>query len=154
MNISLTGTRYTEKKHDKEVYRTLSGFIKQFKPENMYFGGARGIDTISLLISKAIVTKLNFSTKLIVVFPNTKHQAPMDAAHAAVTYADEIVELENEITKENGYSSYRTRNEYLVDHCELLIGFPHKRHKVRSGTWMCINYAQKIGKEVVIHELD
>lgn len=153
MNISITGTRSAKNKHASKIYETLSGFIEHFKPEKMYFGGALGVDTIALMLSKKITLEVGINTELIVVFPDTKHQAPIDAAHAAVDYADDIIELENKIIRENGYKSYRTRNEYLVDHCDMLIGFP-KDNNPRSGSWMTINIAEKQNKNVVIHKLE
>lgn len=43
------------------------------------------------------------------------------------------------------------RNRDIVDNCDILFATPYNNIQ-RGGTWYTINYARKIGKEVIIFE--
>ena len=47
-------------------------------------------------------------------------------------------------------SSYKTRNYYMVDHAEYLIGVFDNQKKLRSGTAQTVNYALHQGKVITL----
>ena len=58
--------------------------------------------------------------------------------------------VERVIVSEGEYSAQKLqiRNEWLVDHCDQLIGIYNGDKS--GGTFNCIEYAKKIGKKIII----
>ncbi len=47
------------------------------------------------------------------------------------------------------------QNDRLIDHCDLLIAFPHTTKETRrSGTWATVRRARNASKKVIICSLD
>ena len=44
--------------------------------------------------------------------------------------------------------SYRERNQYMVDHADVIVAVYDKDHSIRSGTGMTVNYAKKKGLHI------
>jgi predicted Rossmann fold nucleotide-binding protein DprA/Smf involved in DNA uptake len=109
----------------------------------IYFGGASGSDTEAL--KAALYHRKGSRPRLIVLVPNTLENQPRET-HEWSRKADELIELKRPITPEDGYLSYRKRNELLVDHGDLVIAFFNGDYK--SGTGQAIRYAEKTGKKV------
>jgi hypothetical protein len=49
------------------------------------------------------------------------------------------------------YESYRTRNEMMVAGSDLLVAFLKSEKFYRSGEWMTVNIAKKLGVKVETH---
>lgn len=111
--------------------------------KEIYLGGAGGTDTEALKV--VIYYRRKGSPRLVGVLPDTIEQQPAET-HQWIRKADEVVELKQAITSEDGYASYRKRNEYLVDHGTFLVAFFNGNFK--SGTGQAISYAEKSGKVV------
>jgi len=51
------------------------------------------------------------------------------------------------------WTTYRDRNEYIVNLCEWLLAFPqhgeHDKASLRSGTWQTIRIARRLGKKTL-----
>ena len=106
MNIAISGTRYVVDQDLVEIKNTLRGFIEEFKPQKIFFGGAKGVDTIALIISAAILVDMYKKHKayvkkveLIVVFPDRRECASPEAIERSDEFATSIVELKNKITQ-------------------------------------------------------
>ena len=46
--------------------------------------------------------------------------------------------------------SYLARNRDIVDESKILIATPHTFEETSGGTWYTINYAKKVGRQIVI----
>jgi hypothetical protein len=117
--------------------------------KSIYFGGAAGSDTEAL--KAALYYRKGPGPRLIVIVPDTVDSQPADTRQWTLK-ADEIVELKNPITSEDSYSSYKKRNEHLVDHGTFVVAFFNGNFK--SGTGQAINYAEKCGKTVYKIKVD
>jgi len=109
----------------------------------IYFGGAKGTDNEAL--KAALYHRIGKYPRLTVVLPDTLEHQPVET-HQWTSKADAMIELKQAITSEDGYTSYRKRNEYLVDHGTFLVAFFNGNFK--SGTGQAISYAEKSGKLV------
>ncbi len=50
--------------------------------------------------------------------------------------------------------TYRTRNKHIVTASDILLAFPSgsEKSQPRSGTWMTVRIARKLGKKILIME--
>lgn len=140
---SISGHRSIGPNSKKRVWDAVQMLVDNSTIKSIYFGGARGTDTEAL--KAALYHRKGLFPRLIVVLPNTIEQQPVDT-HQWTLRADELVELKQNITPEDGYLSYRRRNEYLVDRGTFLVAFFNGNFK--SGTGQAISYAEKSGKTV------
>jgi len=106
----------------------------------IYVGGARGGDTIAL--QAAAEFRKGSRPQLVVVCPDTEAAQPFQARQW-FHLADEVIELGNPITREDGFESYRIRNKYLVDHCTTLVAFYNGDKD--TGTGHAVQYAESLG---------
>tara|TARA_Y100000310_G_C20571682_1_gene758371 strand:+ start:196 stop:669 length:474 start_codon:yes stop_codon:yes gene_type:complete len=156
MNVSFSGARkYKTSQNNIDTMQRIAYVVMgDSKVEKIYFGGAEGVDTEMLVRCGKLKNVVPYKKKLIAIVPNTIKDQPEFAQKAIEEYADSVIELKNPITQDDGYKSYRRRNEELVKKCDELYAFPAKKSHNRSGTWMTIRIAQKAGKEVLLHELE
>jgi hypothetical protein len=166
MKIAITGTRGVQIHQIDGVRETLEKTIKANKPHTMYFGGAVGIDTIALVLSASILLDMFNAgcteardTDLIVIFPDEVKDSSGHNVVEAKKFASKVIGLNNEITRKDGWKSYKLRNQYLVDNSDLLIGFPKTERKYENittglGSWGTLAYAKEQKKQTIIHEID
>lgn len=110
----------------------------------VYFGGAIGADTLALVCANRLVGSCR--TKLIVVVPDTVDKQPSQASRF-YKIAHEVIELKNPITGEDGFASYRKRNQYMVDMSTDVVAFFNG--DPRTGTGQTVHYAKQMGKRVL-----
>lgn len=52
-------------------------------------------------------------------------------------------------------AEYMTRNRYIVDGIDILLGYPDTRYeRQRSGTWATIRYARRMGRHRMVVDPD
>jgi predicted Rossmann fold nucleotide-binding protein DprA/Smf involved in DNA uptake len=142
-SAAITGHRAIGPISTRRVWTAATTLLKNLTIDAIYLGGASGVDTEFL---KAILQlRSGVRPKVIVVIPDTVERQPV-STREWTRKADSIIELFEPITEDNRYSSYRKRNEYMVDQSTFLIAFFNGNY--RSGTGSAINYAKKTGKKV------
>lgn len=130
--------------------------LKKDNKYEFYTGGALGVDTIAFEVCQEIKKELEGKTEIRVVlcipFEGFHkvwiNQQAKDRLQSHIDVADDIAIvdlLEEYYTSELMYK-YQKRNEFMVNHCDLLIAV----HDGSSGgTKNCIEYAEKIGKKIL-----
>jgi hypothetical protein len=109
----------------------------------IYFGGARGGDTIAL--QAALYFRQGQRPWLTVVVPDRVEKQPVET-HFWTRKADEVIELRNEITKADYFQSFTIRDRYLVDVATYLVAFFNDNYK--TGTGKTVRMAEKDGLQV------
>ena len=142
-SAAITGHRTLGPKSTKRVWTAAATLLSNLSIDEVYLGGASGVDTEFL--KAALYYRKNFRPRIIVVVPDTVDRQPISTKDWT-RRADEIIELQESITADNRYLSYRKRNEYLVDRGTFVVAFFNGNFK--SGTGQAINYAKKVGKTV------
>ncbi|WP_411091376.1 hypothetical protein [Streptomyces sp. 049-1] len=110
-----------------------------------YIGGARGIDSLSLLWLAG-----NSTSRLTIVVPGTFAQQPAEARQAIERCRDRIEDLVELGAAELRTPAYHARNRYMVDRADMVCGFPLGDADGTSGTWQTINYGAGQGKPRLI----
>lgn len=141
--VTITGTRSTAHRPLDEYQQLFKEYLGPFSGPGIryYVGGASGIDSLSLLW-------LTWETEvaITVVVPARETDQPADARHAIAASRDagrlsEVVELRGEART----PGFHARNRYMVDRCDLVIGFP-RTGRAAGGTHYTLNYAASQGK--------
>jgi predicted Rossmann fold nucleotide-binding protein DprA/Smf involved in DNA uptake len=140
---TITGHRTLGPKSIKRVWTAARTLLGNLSIDEIYIGGASGVDTEFLKAS------LHYRTgnrpKIIVVVPDTIERQPV-STRAWTRQADEVIELREPITADNQYLSYWKRNKYIVDRGTFLVAFFNGNFE--SGTGSTINYAKGCKKKV------
>ncbi|MBT2418045.1 DNA-processing protein DprA [Streptomyces sp. ISL-22] len=143
--VAITGTRSTGHRSLDEYARLFTDYLGPFAQDaHFYIGGAKGIDTLSLLWLAG-----NTTADITVVTPGTVDQQPAEARQAIARTRErikEVVELGAPVLKT---PAYHARNRWMVDRSSMTIGFPHGDDP-SSGTWQTLNYAADQGKPRLI----
>lgn len=147
MKITITGPRRTDGVSESDFNRHFGRYLEPFNhPDSEWFvGGASGLDTIAL---------------------RWLWQNALGAAHIVVPYefrsqpADAQAEIKTALNRRMAFSlvelrhpdyprpaAYHARNHYMVDHSELVIGFPHRSQPSR-GTLATLKYADDQVKDL------
>jgi hypothetical protein len=144
---TITGTRETG-------HRELAWFADLFgaylgpwaTPEaHFYVGGARGVDSLSLLWLAGHST-----SRITIVVPGTVAQQPAEARQAIERCRDRIAEIVELGATELRTPAYHARNRWMVDRTGMTIGFPLAGPEGQSGTWQTLSYAAAQGKPRLI----
>ncbi|MFQ6142641.1 DNA-processing protein DprA [Streptomyces seoulensis] len=147
MAVAISGTRKTGH-HELGWFGDL--FDQYLTPwatpdAHFYIGGARGIDSLSLLWLAG-----NSSSKITIVVPGTLRQQPADARQAIARCRERISLIVELAAEELRTPAFHDRNRYMVDHAQMVIGFPLGDAAEGSGTWQTITYAAERGKPRLI----
>lgn len=142
MNIAVSGIRDLSP-HDLPVIEGVISDIIFERPEELFFGGARGTDTVALASACATLEGLR-PPKLTVVVPRRLKDQPLEAQEWARECADEIIELKS---PRLDTEAYRRRNQALIRRADGLVAFWNGRS---GGTGMTIDLARKTGIPVEI----
>lgn len=143
---AITGHRQVTHKDTLRIFNAMRGLVANTNVDAIYFGGALGADTEALKAALEIRALSGKDTpSLGVVVPDVLESQPL-ATHEWSRKADRIIELQNPLHLK---SSYKTRNQYLVDNCAFLVGF-WRAEDYKSGTYQTLQMASKSGKPVYV----
>ncbi|WP_310726942.1 hypothetical protein [Streptomyces sp. N2A] len=140
LSIAVTGTRST-KHHEITWYSDLfARYIGPFASDDTHFhiGGAKGIDTLSLLWLAG-----QSQSSITIVVPGTVDQQPTEAQEAISRCRERIRDVIELRASELRTPAYYARNRYMVDRSDMVVGFPLGGADSSSGTWQTINHAAK-----------
>jgi hypothetical protein len=144
--VSITGHRNVSVRDVDRIYAAMKVLVNNPTVDAIYVGGALGADTIAL--RAAADYRKGKRPWLTVVVPDKAVNQPQDA-RKHFHLADEVIELGNPITRDDGYESFKVRNVYLVDIASSVVAF--YSGKRASGTGHAIGYAKSRG--VPVHEI-
>ena len=141
MRIAVTGHRPKRLKgQQKEVKKWLSEQLDKYECTEAISGMAQGADQI---FAQVAVEK---DVPLTCCYPYRKsffHQEEQKILNKA----EDIKFISEAYT---GNRVYWFRDKYMVDNCDLLLAVWDGIKA--GGTWLTINYAQKIGKPVIFYK--
>ncbi|WP_428956261.1 hypothetical protein [Streptomyces sp. cg35] len=143
-SVAITGTRNIGHRSPAEYADLFDSYLGPFSDRHFYIGGAKGIDSLSLLWLAG-----NTRADITIVVPGRVEQQPAEARQAIArseTRIRQVVELK---AVELRTPAFHERNRYMVDRSSLVIGFPH-HDEPESGTWQTINYCAGLGKPRLI----
>ncbi|MGV9884002.1 hypothetical protein [Streptomyces sp. NPDC003006] len=145
--MTITGTRSTGHREPDWFADLFVSYVGPFADDEAHFfiGGAVGIDSLSLLWIAG-----NSKSKITVVVPGTVEQQPPDALRAISRCRNRIAGIVELGACELRASAYHTRNRWMVDRSQMVIGFPLEGPEGASGTWHAVNYAGDLGKPRLI----
>ncbi len=136
--VTITGSRHTEHREPAEYGLLFDAYLRPFAGEgsHIYVGGALGIDTLALGWLAE-----HTPAALTVVVPCTLADQPDQARQTVLraTHHAQRVSLVELGARQLGAEAYHTRNRWMVDRSDLVIGFP-RGDDPRSGTWYTIHY--------------
>ena len=144
MSIAVTGSRDLGSRSEADVIGAFESFLLPFARAGVRWilGGAAGIDTMAL----DWLTGLDHPGGRLVVVPVTVADQPREA-QLAIEEAQghgapvEVIELCH--PSGSGPAAWTARNQFMVDHCQLVIGFPASDLPDQSGTWETLEYARR-----------
>ncbi|MFE7277478.1 hypothetical protein [Streptomyces sp. NPDC057623] len=143
--VAITGTRSTGHRSLDEYARLFADYLGPFAQDaHFYIGGAKGIDSLSLLWLAG-----NTAADITVVTPGTVDQQPAEARQAIARTRERIKEVVELSAPELKTPAYHARNRWIVDRSHMTIGFPHGDDP-SSGTWQTLNYTADQGKPRLI----
>ncbi|MFF7650524.1 hypothetical protein ACFZCY_11815 [Streptomyces sp. NPDC007983] len=145
--VTITGTRSTGHR-DLDGYAELfTSYLAPFADTEtrFYIGGAKGIDSLSLLWLAG-----NTHAQITIVVPGTVLQQPPEAQQAITRSGGRITEVVELRAAELSSAAFHARNRWMVDHSEMVIGFPLLGHQGTAGTWQTLNYGAEQGKPHLI----
>ncbi|QOV41086.1 hypothetical protein IM697_10090 [Streptomyces ferrugineus] len=143
--MAITGTRNTGHRSLNEYARLFAGYLGPFaNGAHFYIGGAKGIDSLSLLWLAGSTT-----ADITIVVPGTVDQQPAVAEQAVTLTRGRIKKIVELRASELKPPAYHARNRWMVDHAGMTIGFPHG-DEPSSGTWQTLNYTAGQGKPRLI----
>lgn len=151
MRIAITGTRQIEP-HTQKLSALFEQLLTPFAARGCEWmlGGAAGVDTVALQFLART------EKHLVVAVPARLEDQPADAG-AAVAEARRAGRLARlvELAHPEGVGSaaFTARNRWLVDHSDLVIGFPLHPVDDGSGTWETLRYAAELGKPYLVASL-
>jgi len=145
--IAFTGHRRQKLDDQDKAYIAIRDFIlreaEKHKDLVVISGGALGIDTYAASVSR----NNNIPFVMVLPFPIKVMSAKWRSADKNV-----LVELCERaiktivIQKEFSFEGYQKRNEYMVDHADLVAAYWNGS---KGGTKNCVDYAKSEGKEIV-----
>lgn len=147
--IGISGNRKINDKDRKIIYNKIKDIINKNNVDKIIFGGAIGTDTWSLFCAGSIKNTLRLNKpKLIVIVPDKVINQQKQAQNVIKTFANEVIELNNKITRKDGWKSFKIRNLTILNKSNKIIAFHNNSYK--GGTASMIWECQKRMKEYEI----
>lgn len=145
--VTITGTRSTGHRGLDSYAELFARYLAPFAGDEtrFYIGGAKGIDSLSLLWLAE-----NTHAQITIVVPGTARQQPAEAQQAITRSRARITDLVELHAAELGSPAFHARNRWMVDHSEMVIGFPLIGPQGAAGTWQTLNYGAEQGKPHLI----
>lgn len=144
--VTITGTRSTGHQELTWYGDVFATYLGPFATDGARFhiGGAVGVDSLALLWLAG-----HSASRITVVVPGTVAQQPAEARQAIEHCRDRIAEIVELGAVELHSPAYHSRNRYMVDRSQFVIGFPREGQS-RSGTWYTLDYGAAQGKARLI----
>lgn len=144
--VTITGTRSTGHRELTWYGDAFATYLGPFATDrtHFYIGGAVGIDSLTLLWLAG-----HSASRITVVAPGTVAQQPAEARQAIERCRDRIAEIVELGAAELHSPAYHSRNRYMVDRSQFVIGFPREGQNL-SGTWYTLDYGASQGKPRLI----
>ena len=145
--VTITGTRSTGHRGLDSYAELFTRYLAPFAGDQtrFYIGGAVGIDSLSLLWLAG-----NTHAQITIVVPGTVRQQPPEAQQAITRSSGRITEVVELQAAELGSPAFHARNRWMVDHSDIVIGFPLIGPQGTAGTWQTLNYGAEQGKPHLI----
>ncbi|MER6075149.1 hypothetical protein ABT187_41405 [Streptomyces sp. NPDC001817] len=145
--VTISGTRSTDHRELTRYSDLFTQFLGPFASDHTHFyiGGAKGIDSLSLLWLAE-----NSAAKITIVAPGTIAQQPPEAQQAIQRCRERVHEIIELGAEELRTPAYHARNCWMVDRSDMVIGFPLHGPEGTSGTWQTISYGAQQGKPRLI----
>lgn len=123
------------------VCQQLDQALRTLSPEKVISGMALGVDQWAAHIAYKL------SIPFIAAVPFEGQEKAWPAASQKTFHQLLKLASEKVIVSPGGYAAAKMqiRNEWMVDHCDLLIAV---WDGTKGGTGNCVQYAQKIGKQI------
>ncbi len=137
---NMTGCKRLKKRLRDQFILLYGQGVRRF-----FVGGALGVDMWAGEILLRIKEMPGYSDlKLYIALPGEKQDQLWDKRSRErlaflIRHSEECVIVGNGLTAED----YRRRNQYMVDHADVLVAVYDKDQAIRSGTGMTVNYAHK-----------
>lgn len=142
MKVAVSGIRDLSE-GDLPIVEIAVADILSEKPEEIFFGGARGADTVALAAACAILEG-HRPPKLTVIVPRRIADQPAEAREWISECADQVIELH---APRLDPEAYRARNKEMLRRADSLVAFWDGRS---SGTGMTIELAHAAGLPVEV----
>ncbi|MBI0317454.1 MULTISPECIES: DNA-processing protein DprA [Streptomyces violaceusniger group] len=145
--VAITGTRSTGHRDLASYAELFTNYLAPFATSEtrFYLGGAKGIDSLSLLWLAG-----NSDAQITIVVPGTVRQQPAEARQAITRSRDRITEVVELGAGDLRSPAFHARNRWMVDRSDMVIGFPLEGPQGTSGTWHTLKYAAEQGKPRLI----
>ncbi|GAA0654207.1 hypothetical protein GCM10009548_20580 [Streptomyces malaysiensis subsp. malaysiensis] len=146
--VAITGTRATAHRDLAGYAELFASYLRPFADADAHFyiGGAKGIDSLSLLWLVG-----NAEARITVVVPGTVQQQPDEARQAIARSRGRITEVVELRAEQLGAPAFHARNRWMVDRSDMVIGFPLAGSHGTSGTWQTLDYAaQQVKPHLVV----
>ncbi|WP_250847466.1 DNA-processing protein DprA [Streptomyces hygroscopicus] len=146
--VTITGTRSTAHRDLASYAELFANYLGPFvaASTHFYIGGAKGIDSLSLLWLAG-----NTKARITVVVPGTVQQQPAAAQQAIIRSRSRITEVIELRAEQLHTPAFHARNRWMVDHSDMVIGFPLTGPHGTSGTWQTLDYAaQQVKPHLIV----
>lgn len=143
ITVAITGHRPEDLQNLEWVQATLKNVLAQVDPDLLYQGMAAGADLMSAQIAYEL------SIPFIAARPWATHTPRLedsDLYEWVLDNALEIVDV-NSLRHYAGPFLYHARNEYMVDHADIVIAIWNGGKK--GGTAACVRYANRKNKPLI-----
>lgn len=144
-SVAITGTRSIGDAPDDELADAFEAYLRPFTDPGAHFyvGGASGVDTAALQwLAKHSEAALSVVVPCRIVDQPVGSTEVIDRLRGEERLAD-VVEMGATLL---GKAAYHARNRWMVDHSDLVIGFPRGDESAGGGTWYTLNYAAERGR--------
>ena len=142
--VAISGTRETGHRGPDDYTSLFTAYLQPFADSHFYIGGAKGIDSLSLIWLAG-----NTGAHITVVVPGTVDQQPAEARQAIACTRNRIKDIVELGAGELHTPAFHARNRWMVDRSSMTIGFPNATEP-GSGTWQTLNYTAQQGKPRLI----
>ena len=154
MIVGISGAREISDQDIKTIHDEMNKLVTDPLVSEIIFGGARGTDTWALLSAYDIKKTLSLNRpKLTVIVPNLVSNQPKAAQKAINVCADNVIRLQQEITRYNGWKALFDRNIAMINKSDMMVCFPVKSNPT-GGTRRTMWESQKRKVKVMVVELE
>ena len=141
------------------LYLLLGNEISHFNVDTFITGGALGFDTIAFEVVEELKQHYNVSQQILAI-PFESQASKWSQENVNKYNQMKTKALNVYVDREEGYAikgfepdvyhpaKMQKRNEWMVDKCDKLLACWDGVKK--GGTWNCVRYAQKLGKEIIV----